>query len=65
MFPCSDWVTPVLQYIPDALGDIEKIKTQQLKVMNGIMIIPSVLGSLVHIPMINWQVRAPCRPTWQ
>ena len=27
-FPCSDWATtPILENIPDSLGDIERVKT--------------------------------------
>ena len=38
MFPCSDWATtPILENIPDSLGDIERVKTQQIIVWNGIM----------------------------
>ena len=39
MFPCSDWATtPILENIPDSLGDIERVKTQEILVRNGIMI---------------------------
>ena len=28
MFPCSDWA-PILENIPDSLGGIKRVKTQQ------------------------------------
>ena len=31
MFPCSDWApTPNLEYIPDSLGDIQRVQTQSI-----------------------------------
>ena len=38
MFPYSDWATtPILENIPDSLGDIERVKTQKNIVRNGTM----------------------------
>ena len=38
MFPCHDWATtPILENIPDSLGDIEIVKTQLIIVRNGII----------------------------
>ena len=36
MFPCSDWATThILENIPDSLGDIGRVKSQQIIVRNG------------------------------
>ena len=38
MFPCSDWAnTPIIENIPDSLGDIEGVRTQSIIVRDEIM----------------------------
>ena len=38
MFPCSDWVTtPILENIPDSLGDSQRVKTYYILVDNVVM----------------------------